>query len=356
MYFSGAWFMVYTVSQYLKRLTLAKRADKTIKLYGEHFRYYAGFLDVPVEDLHNHLTRENLTDYAGHIQSLAPSTQQLSLSILLRYYKMNGITLFDELDTAILKPRNYDEPDDKPLTLDILKKMMDLANPRERAMITVLISTGMRAGELCAITPDDIDNDTIRIRPEITHQRGRTVYLHAEAREALDVWLTLREGYMKQMDHKNYSRGRVGEDTRLFCCSYTSLKRIWLKLYNRVDGEKGKYRARCTTHSCRKYFRTKAAREMDMDLVEKIMGHEGYLTKAYVRIEDEDARKMFHAAEAVLYITRADERKVNTEIERIKRERDESNTKIGELMVKEEANRLAIQELKESLLKGKGHQ
>lgn len=315
--------MVYSVSHYLKRLILAKRTARTITLYGDHLRHYAEFLGVPVGELQNHLTKENLINYAEKIQTLAPSTQQLTLSIVLRFYKVNGVTTFDEIDTAILKPRNYDEPDDKPLTHKMLVRMMDIANPRERAMITMLVSTGMRAGELCAICTGDIEGDIIHIRPEITHQRGRVVYLNAEAREALDVWLGLREAYKGYIDCKYYSRGREGEDNRVFCLSYNSIKRIWLKLYNRVDGEKGKYHAKCTTHSCRKYFRTNAVREMDLDLVEKIMGHEGYLTKAYVRIEDEDARRMFHEGEHALYITKRDERIGKTEIEILKKERGE---------------------------------
>ncbi len=202
--------MVYTVSGYLKRLTLAKRTARTIQLYRERLGYFANFLEVPIDELHNHLTKENLVNYAEHIQDLAPSTRQMVLSIVLRYYKINGVMGFDELETAILKPRNYDEPDDKPLTRDILQRMMEIANPRERAVIEFLVSTGCRAGELCAIRPEDVSEDIVHIRPEVTHQRGRTVYLTSEAREALDVWLTRREDYMLQTDNKYYSRGRTG--------------------------------------------------------------------------------------------------------------------------------------------------
>ncbi|MGA2161317.1 MAG: site-specific integrase [Methanoregula sp.] len=315
--------MVYTVSGYLKKLTLAKRTARTTQLYRERLGYFADFLGVPTNELHNHLTKENLINYAEHIQDLAPSTRQMVLSIVLRYYKINKVTDFDELETAILKPRNYDEPDDKPLTLDILRLMMDIANPRERAVITMLISTGMRAGELCAIRPDDIDSDTVHIRPEVTNQRGRTVYLTSEAREAIDVWLTLREDYMRQTDNKYYSRGRTGKDMRLFCSSYSGMKKTWLKLFNRVDGERGKYHAKCTMHSCRKYFRTYAVRTMDLDLVEMLMGHEGYLTKAYRRIPPEEARAKFHEGEHSLYINQPSKRVQEREIEEIRKEQTE---------------------------------
>jgi integrase len=312
--------MVYSVSQYLKRLTLAKRSKITIKHYGERLKYFADFLKVPPEDLHSYLTKENLIDYAEHIQTLAPSTRQVVLSILLRFYEINGMRNFDELEIAILKPRNYDEPHDKPLTADILRRMMEIANPRERAVIAVLVSTGMRAGELCAIRPDDVEEDTVHIRPEVTNQRGRIAYLTSEAREVLDLWLSLREDYKNSTGNKYYSRGRTGEDLRLFCSSYSGMKKTWLKLYNRVDGERGKHGARCTMHSCRKYFRTYAVRTMDLDLVEMIMGHEGYQTRAYRRIPAEEARKRFHEGEHALYITYPALRQSGREIEKIKQE------------------------------------
>ena len=165
-----------------------------------------------------------------------------------------------------------------------------------------------------------MSEDIVHIRPEVTHQRGRTVYLTSEAREALDVWLTRREDYMLQTDNKYYSRGRTGGDTRLFCSSYSGMKKTWLKLFDRVDGSRGKYRAACTMHSCRRYFRTNAVRGMGLDLVEMMMGHEGYLTKSYRRIPQDEARKQFHEGELVLFITVASKRTEERIVEGVKQE------------------------------------
>jgi hypothetical protein len=62
---------------------------------------------------------------------------------------------------------------------------------------------------------------------------------------------------------------------------------------------------------------------MSLDLVEKLMAHQGYLTQSYVRIPDEEARKQFHAGESALYITRRDQRSTSTEIDILRSERDE---------------------------------
>ena len=71
----------------------------------------------------------------------------LNLSILHRYFTINGIK-FDTLEANVIKARSSEEMHDKPLDLETLQKMMDLASPQMKAILSVLISTGMRAGSL----------------------------------------------------------------------------------------------------------------------------------------------------------------------------------------------------------------
>ena len=73
-------------------------------------------------------------------------------------------------------------------------------------------------------------------------------------------------------------------------------------------------------HSCRRYFRTNAVRGMGLDLVEMMMGHEGYLTKSYRRIPQDEARKQFHEGELVLFITVASKRTEERIVEGVKQE------------------------------------
>ena len=83
---------------------------------------------------------------------------------------------------------------------------------------------------------------------------------------------------------------------------------MFKRLYQKIDGEKGAYRGKITPHSMRKYFRTHLVKTCDLDIVEHLMRHTGYLSGSYVRITDEDIRKQFHEGEHVLYLTRADHR------------------------------------------------
>jgi integrase len=289
-------------------LKQAKRSEKTIGLYSGILTDFARFADVPVEELHNHLDPDILIKYAEESPHLSESTLRVRLGIIQRFYSLNGVK-FDELEINILKPKRINDQDDKPLELETLQKMMDLGDTHAKAILSILISTGMRAGECCQLTVSDVKGDAINIRNEIAKgKRGGIVYLTTEAQEYLNLWMKDRDRYLKRAKTKNYSHGRAKDDPRLFGISYPTMRRIFKRLYDLVDGERGKYWSRCTIHSCRKYFRTNAVKTMPLDLVEKIMRHSGYLTGSYVRISNEEARKTFHEGETVLYLTRADHR------------------------------------------------
>jgi integrase len=314
---------MYSTTQYLKMLRLAKRAPGTIQLYEKVFRHYAVFLNVPLGDVHHHLLPENLIKYSESRPGKSSRTTQLYLSILHRYFELNGVK-FDPLELNIMKAQSNEEPDDKPLELETLQKMMDLTSVHGKAILSTLISTGMRRNECSRLLLSDLDGDTIKIRNEIAKGgRGGTVYLTSEAQEYIGLWLKERDDYIAQAVQKRYSQYRPRDDQRLFACSDATMRDIFARLYQKVDGEKGKYRDRCTLHSCRRYFRTHAVKTMPLDVVEKILRHSGYLTGSYVRITDAEARRVFHEGESVLYITRSNHRITTTALDALKRENAE---------------------------------
>jgi integrase len=264
--------------------------------------------------VHYHLSVVNLLKYAQSRKGKSEAGTRTNLSILHRYFTINGIQ-FDELEYNAVKHKIIYEQNDKPLELETLQKMMDLADSHGKAFLTFLVSTGCRAGECCEILLSDLQGDIVTIRNEVAKgKRGGKVYLTSEAREYLDLWLKERDHYIKTSDArmkplKKYgAHARPVKDERLFACSYTSLHRVFSRLYGMVDGEQGKYRAKCTPHSTRKYFRTHAVKSMSLDLVEGLMRHTGYLNSHYVRMTDEERRREFHAGESALYITRYDHR------------------------------------------------
>ena len=285
------------------------------------FTSYAKFLNVQLGEVHNHLSPENLVRYAISREGRSERGTQNNLSVLRRYMTINGVQ-FDLMQNNIVSMRCTEPLEDKPLEPATLEKMMDLGSVQAKAIISTLISTGMRAGECSNLLLSDVQGDTITIRNDIAKgKRGGKVYLTAEARGYIDAWLKDRDRHIKatEITTRNMDRIRKQNDQRLFACSYNSMQKLFSRLYQMVDGEKGKYHALCTLHSTRRYFRTHAVSTMPLDLVEKIMRHSGYLAGSYVRISDEEARKQFHAGETALYITRADHRIQGSKLDDLQR-------------------------------------
>ena len=337
---------MYTVSEYLDMMEAADRAPGTIRGYRIMFQSFAKFLNIPVDEVHNHLLPENLIKYAGSLKGYSGQTVRQRLAILRAYFTENGVQ-FKGMEMKVLNARRHTEPEDKPVSLEHLQKMMDLTDERGKAFIAVMVSTGMRAGEASQLKVRDWDGeDTITIPGKIAKNgHGGKVYLTSEAREYLDIWMQSRDAFIQRSSIHSAVFARhdicpvqTGKEERLFASGYTGLNAMFRRLYQKIDGEKGTYRGKITPHSMRKYFRTHAVKTMDLDIVEHLMRHTGYLAAEYVRISDEDIRKQFHTGEHILYITRHDHRLTANALDTLQRENAELRESLKNVDAKVDRN------------------
>nr|WP_321349715.1 site-specific integrase [uncultured Methanoregula sp.] len=339
---------VRSVAVYLQYLEMAGRSEKTLYTYKYALEFFCKFLGIPVTDLHAHkvdpdgnkhfqyLTMDNLMELMNSekVRAMKSNSRRSIINNITRYMKINGVE-FDELELGVIKVRRVDTREDKPASLELLQKMMDLADPRMKAYITFLTSTGCRSGEASKLLVSDVNGTVVTIPDKIAKgHRGGKVYLTSEAREYLDLWIRVRDQWIRDADTrvKNMGvRSRPTNDQRLFASSSASLRQDFAELYHIVDGESIQtlrgVRGKVTAHTCRAYFRTNAAVTMGIDLAEGIVRHTGYMNAAYVRMPEEDRERKFREGEDALYITRRDRRLSENalEIERMKTKRLEED-------------------------------
>lgn len=103
-----------------------------------------------------------------------------------------------------LKPIDYFTPEEMARMRDACK------NPRQRAIVEVLRSTGARVGEIVGITMEQVDLDTgdIWIQGE-KGGRYRTIYLDDDARYYYKRYLATRKGdssYLIPSSHRPYNK------------------------------------------------------------------------------------------------------------------------------------------------------
>jgi integrase len=242
---------------------------------------------------------EDLLRLAAYMNGRPPIAARARISGALEFLRYNDIEFTDkqrkQLSTKLPKGKTA-RTAEKDIETETLKKILTHMDLKGRAATLVLVSSGMRVGELFQIKLSDVDLDTIPpqivIRGEGTKSGDtRTVFISNEAKEALKEWKKIRGQYINSS--KNRSKGLVSKDIvneendkRLFPFTVENFREVWenalrkAELYTR-DSSTG--RSQIRVHGLRKFFRSQLALSCPVDIVEALMGHEGYLTDAYRR-------------------------------------------------------------------------
>jgi integrase len=174
---------------------------------------------------------------------------------------------------------------------------------------------------------------------------SRFVFISKEAKVTLQEWLKVREKYIESAKNRNNGFVKAGignkkttDDDRLFPFSNNVAQQIWNNAVENADLksiDKGTGRSQLRIHQLRKYFRSQLAISCPVDIVEALMGHEGYLTSAYRRFSKAQMAEYYIKNEHLLYITMLkDIKKIESEF----KEELNTNRKVIENIVLENAD------------------
>ncbi|MGD0803549.1 MAG: site-specific integrase [Candidatus Bathyarchaeia archaeon] len=214
----------------------------------------------------------------------APSTVANYVKGVKGLFKSNGVPL--ELPFRI--SRKKAEPDHSP-TPEELQQVLDIAAPRERAIVSFLALTGVREGTLVRLKYRHVQQDLearvspIHIHVEVDITKGEygafDTFLAGEGVEYLKAYLQSRRAGTEKIPSEEImpdsplfswaSCGRPLTESRI----HALVSRLYLRAGIISKADKGR-RYRVRPHSLRKYFRTQlAALSIPTDHVEYMMGH-----------------------------------------------------------------------------------
>jgi len=165
----------------------------------------------------------------------------------------------------------------------------------------------MRIQEILELTLQDINFDSNPVKVTVKagtskNRKSRITFISNEAHEALKEWLKVRSKYLqtaqKRAANKTYDINV--NDERIFPIDYLTARLWWCRLLHEATDKENNLAEKDTTfefqrthykrhiHTLRKYFRTNLPDEekASTDVVETLMGHEGYLTKEYRRVPE----------------------------------------------------------------------
>ena len=259
----------------------------------------------------------DLRKYAASMQDIPPKTAAIRLTGIKEYLLFNDIE-FSEKETRLIRsrmPRGGARTIEKDLDHDTLQTILTHADVKGRALILFMLSSGMRIGETLQLRIPDVNLDTdpaeVTIRQEITkNRRQRYTFISREAATALREWLKVRPAYLEAARNRNAGFVRQGigsvkslNDPRLFPFTSHIAQSMWrtcLKNANLTCIDEETCRSQIHYHQLRKFFRSQMALSCPVDIVEALMGHEGYLTQAYRRFTREQMADYYRKGEPMI--------------------------------------------------------
>ena len=232
-------------------------------------------------------TRHLIEEFVAYLQpeKLAPSYITQLVKGVLALLRINGFPLRFKL-------ASYKISCDRAPSRKELQKMLDIANLRERVIITMLASGGFRISTLAKLRYRHVKNDLERnvipihvsVPAQITKGKYNSYYtfVNYEAANYLSAYLNTRRRGTPNIPPENIQE----ESPLIKCintkqakpvssgCIYDVVHQLYFKagLLINSPGNISDYDLK--VHSIRKFFRTEmAARGVDRDYIEFMIGH-----------------------------------------------------------------------------------
>jgi integrase/recombinase XerD len=240
------------------------------------------------------ITRDDLSSFIEHEQDrgMQPNTVSTRLKLIYAFvgYLVDREVAHPDLLKRKLRvkvpealPRAMD-PEDVQQLLAVIKQC------RDRAMILVLLRTGMRIGEVLATRVSEVNlrEKQIIIREAQKTQVGRVAYLSEDACKALTVWLDQRDPAKERLF---YGQGRP----RL---SYTAVRVRFAKYLEEAGLAHKGYSLHGLRHTCATELLNAGMR---LECLQQLLGHRSIeMTRRYARLTDNTRREEYFRAMAII--------------------------------------------------------
>jgi integrase/recombinase XerD len=236
------------------------------------------------------ITREDLFAFIEHEQDrgMKPSTVNTrvrTVKAFIGFLVERGVVRPDIFPKRIV----VKVPDSLPRAMDpedARRLLSVIDHTRDRAMMLVLLRTGMRIGELLHLLVSEVNFKERRVEIyEAEKTRvGRVVYLSEDARVALRAWFKVRDPQKKRVF---YAQGRARmsyNNARLRFCRYLAKAGLTHRGYT----------LHCLRHTCASELLNAGMR---LECLQQLLGHSSIeMTRRYARLTDKTREEEYFRA------------------------------------------------------------
>jgi integrase/recombinase XerD len=297
----------HVYDKYIKDLS-----TKTIQSSGRVILYFLHFLKRKETNIYA-LAHQDISKFVEYEQERGQKIQSVVNYLRILYAFITYLVEQDILpNTVVDRKIRIKLPEALPRFIaaeDLQCLLSAIRSDRDRALILLLLRTGMRIGELLAVQISDISLAERKIMIYLGEKnfQGRAVYYSKDAEQALKKWLKIRP------EHSNalFPGRSIGESIS-YVTAWKNMRDI---LVRAGLSEKG-YSLHCLRHT----FATDMLNAgMRLEVLQQLLGHQEIeMTMRYARITDLTREtEYFKAMDRIEEGGYYEHRRVNTQLQRV---------------------------------------
>lgn len=240
------------------------------------------------------MERADLEAFIEHLQDggFKISTVRTKLACLIAF--LHFLTEQEVISGAVLKKRiQLKLPELLPRAMhpaDVQKLLSVIEDIRDRALILLLLRTGMRIGEALGLRVNDLDlqDRKVHLFQGEKNSMGRVVYLSDDVLAALKLWLRRRD--------PNREFVFSGHGNKPLC--YSTGRSRFVKSIQKAGLEEKGYTVHCLRHTFASELLNAGMR---LEVLQQLLGHQDIeVTRRYARLTDRTREEEYFRAMAII--------------------------------------------------------
>ncbi|MEK7134086.1 MAG: site-specific tyrosine recombinase/integron integrase [Patescibacteria group bacterium] len=285
-------------TQFLEYIEIEKgRSVKTVENYDRYLMRFLNYAKISApKQITEQMVREfriTLNRSAGVSGTMKKNTQNYHLIALRAFLKFLRKRDIDSLNPERIELAKTGGRDLDLITADELNRILkapqgdELPALRDRAILELFFSTGLRVSELCGLNQDlDLSRDEFSVRGK--GEKVRVVFLSPSAKAAVAAYIK-RRGDMSEALFVSYGKGSAKKGKDLPRITPRSVERL-VKQYAIKAGITRKV----TPHVIRHSFATDLLENgADLRSVQALLGHANIATtQVYTHVTDKHLKEI----------------------------------------------------------------
>lgn len=285
------------LEQYLRDQYRRNCRPNTLRLSATSLTQLLSFLHRLGRTHLEQLQRQDIEAFVEHEQDrgLKPNsvrTRLCAVYAFVRFLIEKKIVGYELMERKI----RLKLPDQLPRAIDpqdLTRLLSVIDNIRDRALILVLLRTGMRISELLNTKLDDVDISQQKILIYLSDKTsvGRVVYYSEDAQQALLAWLKIRDSSKERLF---YGQGKKSQS---LC--YGAARMMFIRYLNKAGLQYSDYTLHCLRHT----FATDLLNaRMPLECLRVLLGHTNLeVTRRYARLSDKTREdEYFRAMQSIV--------------------------------------------------------